>query len=310
MNPIKLIGIGRSKYLYDTIKYLASEGLIFTAIITDKPNNEYEVSVKDFNELANNVGALFFQTNNLNQNEIKKLIRSNSIKIAISVNWKYKITSEFIHLFELGILNFHMGNLPNYKGNATPNWSIINGESHIFANVHKMVKEIDAGDVISKKSIEINNNTHVNDIITQSQALAPNLFKEAITKILNNPNYYLDKGSKKGLRCYPRLPIDSKINWSNSANEISRLVRASSKPFAGAYTYLDGKKIIIWKAKTIERFGEILAVPGHIIKVDCKRESIFVACSSSVLEVQEIESDGEIIVPSKIIKSIRKRFKS
>ena len=54
----------------------------------------------------------------------------------------------------------------------------------------------------------------------------------------------------KTLRCYPRKPIDSKINW-NVRHNILALIRASSFPFDGAFTFLNenkNHKIKIFKA--------------------------------------------------------------
>ena len=228
-----LIAIGRSRYLYDGIKHLLSKGYSFKAIVTEEAYEEYDIKHTDFERLAKEAGAAFFMVKSVNNEELIKIIKDNKIRVAISVNWKYTIPKNFLDLFECGILNFHLGNLPDYKGNATVNWTIINGESYINGNIHKMDPELDAGDVIARKAIPITAETYIADVLKQAEADVPALYEEAIKKVLAQPDAYEVKGTVRGLRCYPRLPEDSQINWNQPAENVSRLVRASSHPYNG-----------------------------------------------------------------------------
>jgi methionyl-tRNA formyltransferase len=305
-----MIAIGRSRLLYSSISYLWDKGYSFDAIITDTAYEEYDVKESDFMELASRVGARFFLIKNLSIPEVIDFISKRKIDIAISVNWGSIIDSSFISLFKNGIFNLHLGNLPNYKGNATPNWAIISGEKFIYVNIHKMDIDVDSGDILSRAKIEINNDTYVADILSKTCNVGPLLFEEAIKQTRENPNYFLEAGSKKGLRCYPRLPEYSQINWMDSGENIHRLIRASSQPYSGAYTFFDNKKIIIWRANIVKPENPFLAVPGHIVKINKDSGSVFVACKDSFIEVTEIEVEKSIVKPASLFKSIRLRFHS
>ena len=208
-----IIAIGRSRYLFEGIKYLVSKGFSFKAIVTEEAYEEYDIKHQDFELLAKQTGSRFFMIKSLNNDELIQIVKKNGVRAAISVNWKYTIPKSFLDLFECGILNFHLGNLPDYKGNATVNWSIINGEENIFGNVHKMDPVLDAGDVIARKSIPITRQTYIGDILKQAAQDVPVLYEEALRKVFKKPDAFVVKGSLHGLRCYPRLPEDSQINW-------------------------------------------------------------------------------------------------
>ncbi|MCA6441715.1 MAG: hypothetical protein IM598_06875 [Chitinophagaceae bacterium] len=304
-----LIAIGRSRYLYDSIKYLQRHGYSFKAIVTDEAYDEYDVKSTDFEKLANDFGAGFYLLKSLKAADIKDLIYENEIKVAISANWRYTIPENFLNLFELGVLNFHLGNLPDYKGNATVNWSIINGESYINGNIHKMEPELDAGDVIAVKSIPIDEDTYVSDIIRQAEIMVPDLYLEAVNSILGNPEHCAIKGTAKGLRCFPRIPEDGRIQWNQSAQQICRLVRASSRPYSGAFAYYEDKPLIIWKARVYTYDEKFLATPGHVTMINKSAGNIIVACDNSMLEIQELEYEGIVYSPASLIKSIRTRLK-
>lgn len=304
-----LIAIGRSRYLYDGIKHLAGRGYVFKAIVTDEAYNEYDIKDNDFEELASDIGACFFQKKELYTEELVGLIKEQKVFAAISANWKYIIPKKFLDLFEGGILNFHLGNLPDYKGNATVNWSIINGELYINGNIHKMDPELDAGDIISRRSISITPDTYIADIIREAEQMAPLLYEDAIEKLLQNPQGYEEKGTPRGLRCYPRLPEDSQIDWSQTVEQISRLIRASSHPYQGAFSFLNGEKVTIWKARPYTMTDDFFAIPGHVVGYDKVTSSILIACKDGLLEVQEMEHKGKRIPPASFVKSIRVRFK-
>ena len=305
-----IIAIGRSRYLYDGIKYLVSKGFDCKAIVTEEAYEEYDIKHTDFESLAKETGASFFMMKSLNNEELIQIVKENGIRAAISVNWKYTIPKSFLDLFECGILNFHLGNLPDYKGNATVNWSIINGEDKIYGNIHKMDPELDAGDVISRKAIPITNQTYIADILKEAVRDVPLLYEEALLKVFKNPDAFVVKGSLKGLRCFPRLPEDSQINWCESSRNISRLIRASSLPYNGAFSFLNGEKIIIWKANEFDYGEKFLAKEGHVVGIQKDTKAIRVACGEGMLEITEIEYKGTRMAPAEIIKSIRVRFKS
>jgi len=309
MNKTNLIAIGRSRYLYDGIKYLLSKGYSFKAIVTEEAYEEYDIKHGDFECLAKESGAAFFMVKSVNNEELIKIVKENKIRVAISVNWKYTIPKSFLDLFECGILNFHLGNLPDYKGNATVNWTIINGESYINGNIHKMDPELDAGDVVARKAIPITSETYIAEVLKQAEADVPALYEEAIQKVLTDPNSYEVKGTVRGSRCYPRLPEDSQINWHQAAEDVCRLVRASSHPYKGAFSYMNDEKITIWKARAVMPQDKFFAIPGHVVALNKASNSIMVACTDGLLEVQEVERNGEVVAPTSFIKSIRVRFK-
>lgn len=175
-----IIAFGRSGYLFNSIKYLSGKGYQIKAIITDESYKEYNVLADDFHALSQEIGSAFFLSKTLDKKEILDIISDNNIQVAISANWQYKIPGRILDLFTIGILNFHLGNLPDYKGNATVNWTIINNEKHIFGNIHKMDPILDAGDVISRKKILINADTYIQDIINED--LIVSLFAQTISQ--------------------------------------------------------------------------------------------------------------------------------
>ena len=85
------------------------------------------------------------------------------------------------------------------------------------------------------------------------------------------------------LRCFPRLPIDSEIDWNLPAKKIEQLIRASSEPFSGAYTFLAYKKLIIWEAAVFEPEYNYLATPGQVVERRISKGEVVVSTGSDFL---------------------------
>ena len=112
------------------------------------------------------------------------------------------------------------------------------------------------------------------------------------------------------LRCYPRKPEDSIIEWDNDRDNIYALIRASSKPFSGAYTFLNGeKKIIIWEAELVKEYEDFIAIPGQVMFLDGGFP--IVACKDKPLKLKKITfSDNSTCAINAVNSSLRNRLKS
>jgi len=189
--------------LLRSIKHLADEGFRFSAIVTCPANPEHGASPEDFEHLAADIGSAFFCTRRVDDPELRETVAHSGAQLGISVNWPYIIPAPFLDALPLGLLNLHLGLLPDYKGNATVNWAILQGEDHIFADVHRMAPRLDSGDVIARHRIALTERTYVGDVLAGCEDVAPFLFAEAARRRLSDPGYSLVAGSANGLRCFP-----------------------------------------------------------------------------------------------------------
>ena len=80
-----------------------------------------------------------------------------------------------------------------------------------------------------------------------------------------------------------RRPADGQIDWSRSALEIYNLVRGVTHPYPGAFTHLDGKKVLIWSAAPAQGEGE----PGRIVSLD----PFLVGTGEGLLEIRLLQEE-------------------
>jgi len=288
---MKIAALGRTEILYNSVIEVNSSFDGIGLIVTDEAESHYGKDSEDFRELADEIGAQFICTSNI-ENYASQL---KEFDIAISVNWKTIIPPSILDSFRIGALNYHAGDLPRYRGNAPANWAIIEGEEAIVHTIHEMTRELDAGPICLQRATEIEEDTYIGDIFTEARKLVPDMFIETIEGLRSNsliPREQSDN-PEDVLRCYPRKPQDSRIDWTDSAQSIHRLIRASAEPLFGAYTFYNGEKLRIWRASTTEPPTPYLGTPGQVAKRRPDRGSVEIITGNGFLEIQELEINND-----------------
>jgi methionyl-tRNA formyltransferase len=292
---VKIALIGRTRWLVDAGDVLHRADHDIVAVATAKDEPFYSCGPEAFSALAARSGADFLGVVSLADPAVRERLSAAQADLAVSINWPVVVGAEVIDLFPHGIVNVHCGDLPRYRGNACPNWAILNGEEYIGVCAHMMEPNaLDSGPVLLRDRLLIANDTYIGEVYAWLNSRIPTILAEAISG--------LDQGvltpapqpadASLALRCYPRRPEDGRIDWREPVSEIYRLVRASSRPFFGAFAMLeDGRRLTIWRAAPFANETPFCAVPGQII-LYVEGDPV-IACGSGALRLEEVEVEGK-----------------
>ena len=290
---MKVAVIGRTRWLLDAARLVAGRGHAVALVWTCRHEAFTGVGPQDFGAFAAEVGAEFVDTPAIASGNGLARLAAHACHVAISVNWPSLLPRTVLDLFPLGVLNAHAGDLPRFRGNACPNWAILAGEPHVGLCIHRMEPALDAGPVILRERFPLSDATYIGEVYEWLGNRIPVLLADAVDGLGNGallPRNQSDDPDA-GLRAYPRRPEDGRIAWIASTTQILRLVRASSRPFSGAFSTLEGgPKVTIWRAEPERHPGPFLAVPGQV----CYRagEDPVVACGDGVIRLTEVEMEG------------------
>ena len=288
--------LGRTRWLLDTAAALVAAGHQLVLVATAEAAPEYGVGPDDFANLAASQGAPFYCSPDANDPDFVALLQASGAEAAVSINWPTIMGRVVCEALPHGILNAHAGDLPRYRGNACPNWAILNGEKRIGLCAHRMEPGVvDSGPIFARRFLPVLEDTYIGDVYSWLSDAVPELFVEAVSRMSERdfvPELQ-DWSGMRPLRCHPRRPEDGRIEWSRDAISIHRLIRASSRPFRGAHAWLEGQTCVtIWRARLAEPDHDVLAVPGQIMGRGAKG-GIVIACGTGSIEIEEAElADG------------------
>ncbi len=289
---IRFAALGRTKILYDSVRMAVNRGHQLVLVGTAPPAPEYAAGVSDFNDLAREFDAQYFCDPSINQPTYVRMARESQAGVAISVNWPTLIGSDMLSAFENGVINAHAGDLPRFRGNATPNWAILAGENRIVLSLHKMVESLDAGPILAQQSFSLGPSTTVGEVYDFLSIAVPELFADVLDRLELGFLVSRDQPDdpELSLRCFPRRADDGEIDWNQPGLDLNRLVRASSEPFGGAYSFIGTEKVVIWRAHHETLGYSHLGVPGQIIDIRRSSGEVAVLTGDGVLVLEEIET--------------------
>lgn len=306
---MRFAAFGRTQVFHSTILLLAEAGHKPVLIGTARAAAEYTKGEADFEMLADRYGCPFFSQSTVSLPAIRSLVSASAADVCISINWPTLITPDTIALFSHGVINAHAGDLPRFRGNACPNWAILIGESSMTVTLHKMDSSLDSGPVLLQQSVEILPDTHIGDLYRAVETMVPPMYVTVLNGLESGATIERPQSNEIPLRCLPRRPVDSLIDWSNSATLIDRLIRASSEPFAGAFSFLEGTLVRIWRCSLVAKAQDFLGIPGQVIAIDGRKGSVEILCGQGSLEILEMSLDnGERLKACELIRSTRQRL--
>ena len=180
--------------------------------------------------------------------EVIKKISSVGASLGIVVAYGKILPESLIESFPHGVLNVHYSLLPRWRGAAPVEYSLLNNENVTGVTVQKMVKELDAGDVVASKEIVVSTED-------TTATLRPRLIKVGSELLLITLHDYLEgklmpqSQDPLAVTYAPKLKKeDGLLNLEADAQENWNKYRAYAV-WPGTYFFENGKRIKIKRAR-------------------------------------------------------------
>jgi methionyl-tRNA formyltransferase len=190
-------------------------------------------------------------------------------------------------------VNVHYAPLPRYRGRATVNWALINGEAEAAISIHCLDPGLDAGGILYQRTVPIGPADTVTDLYGRLNELQRSALAPAVARRLSGDEGEPQDEAGATYAC-TRLPEDGEIDWSAPTARIDRLVRALADPFPGAYTFLGLRRLWVRRAVRVPEAPVYAGrVPGRVVGVSRAEGSVDVLTGDGVLRVCEVALDGD-----------------
>lgn len=299
-NNIRFAWLGFHFEGYAALMQLVSEKKYPVAILTLTK----ELIVKrsgGFNveEFLHRYGIPIYYIENINDNNAVDLIKSLDLDVLFVIGWSQIVRIPALSSVKIGMIGAHASLLPHNRGSAPINWAIIKGELCTGNSLIWLSDGVDNGDIIDQQRFDItpyDTCKTLYDKVSLSNAIM-------ISKVLP----LLEKGEIPGRKqehsnedILPRRrPSDGEIDWSCSSLQIYDFVRALSRPYPGAFSYMNGKRVKIWKSSLLPgnpypdvKCGNVI---GPVFSTDVLSCGQIISCGDGAIIINEIEDEiGEV----------------
>ena len=182
----KFVYFGTPSVASQTLETLISRGFIPELVVTspDAPKGRgLTLTPSPTKVMALALGINVLTPDALTAETISE-IKKHGCDYAICVAYGKIFPEELITVFPLGVLNVHYSLLPKHRGATPLEAALLAGDAETGVTVQKMVKALDAGDIIAQESTSIDSNE-------TARELRPRLIEMGATLLANTLPAYL-----------------------------------------------------------------------------------------------------------------------
>jgi methionyl-tRNA formyltransferase len=203
-------------------------------------------------------------------------------------------------------VNVHYAPLPEYRGRATVNWALINGETDVAISIHELVPQLDGGQILFQQRVPIAAEDTVATLYDKLNELQGAALGAAVEGFLGGKAGCPQDQTRATYGC-TRLPGDGEIDWSAPTHRIHGLIRALVAPFPGAFTYLNGQRLNVVRSTLLTNPPRYVGrIPGRVIGRSASEGWVDVLTGDGVLRLLEVQSEGGSAVrPATVIASVK-----
>jgi methionyl-tRNA formyltransferase len=232
--------------------------------------------------------------------EINKHIDLFDVSVIFSFYFRTLLPTTLLRKSRFGAVNMHGSLLPKYRGRAPVNWQIINGEKKGGVTLHYMDDKPDAGNIIDQIEVKILVEDTPVTLFEKLINASETILSRSLPSILNGTCKSIPQNHNEATSYRGRKPEDGLIDWTWSSETILNLVRGVTKPYPGAFSYIDDDKVIIWKVY-ISELGEKYKniQPGAIILIE---NQVHVRTGTGHIKLVEIQIKNEVLWESDLPK--------
>lgn len=257
--PLRIIFCGATELGFTSCSHLISKGFEIVGIFTipkefyisyskDKPVKN--VLYRDFHELGRQHGIPVSNVEG-QMTKFEKEFEELRPDLILAIGWYFMVPLALRSKAPHGCLGLHASLLPKYRGGAPLVWALINGEVETGVTLFYMDDGIDSGDILAQESFPIGCSDTILDVLGKAERATLNILPESLVAIQEGTSIRRQQNHRLATYYPQRKPEDGEIDWSWEPVKIKNFIRAQTRPYPGAFTYRNGKKVILWDADVI-----------------------------------------------------------
>ena len=270
---------------------IASDNEI-VAVVTgkDKPRGRGNVMTPTpVKALANEHSLTVYTPDTLRDESFAKLLEEIDPELIVVVAYGKILPKNVLDYPKYGCINVHVSLLPKYRGAAPMQRAIIEGERETGVTIMYMAEGVDTGDIITAEAFPIGPEDDFEAIHDRSADVGAKLLVKTISDLADGTATRTPQDHSLATHAAKIEKEDCKIDFTRSAKVLDCAIRGVT-PIPGAFAYLKGKMLKIYKATPTDGKG----APGEVIALDAKGVGSFtVACGDGALKIWGVIPEGK-----------------
>lgn len=287
---LRIVFAGTPEFAAQHLSALLDAGHTVIAVYSqpDRPAGRgQKLQASPVKQLAQHHGLPVFQPVSLKTPEAQAELAALNADLMIVVAYGLLLPQAVLDAPRLGCINVHGSLLPRWRGAAPIQRAILAGDAESGVGIMQMEAGLDTGPVLLEKRLTLAPDETGGSLHDKLAALGCAALLEALPGIAAQTLNATPQPETGVSYAHKLAKSEAHIDWSQSASQLERLVRAFN-PWPIAETTLAGDKLRIWSAKALtERCN---AAPGTVLHAD--KSGIRVATGDGVLQLLRLQLPG------------------
>jgi methionyl-tRNA formyltransferase len=287
---VRLVFMGSPDFALMPLRYLVAEGHELAAVYTkiDKPAGRGQaLGISPVKREALALGLTVVQTKSLKATEAQTELAVFCPEAIIVCAYGQILPKAVLDLPRYGCINIHPSLLPRHRGASPVASTILSGDTWGGTSIMLMDEGLDTGPVLTRAQVLVRDDDTTGALISRLSVISAQLLVDFLPRWVkggispqpqdNNLATYFKTVTKEA----------GEIDWSLTADEISRRVRAL-QPWPGTYTRFHGRLLKILEGRPA--CTDTSPAPGTVVTVG---KGFGVITGAGVLEVLRVQIEGK-----------------
>ena len=240
-------------------------------------------------ELAEQYNIEVLQPAKLSKSPEMEKIISLQPDLMITAAYGQFLPTKLLAAAKIAAINVHGSLLPKYRGGAPIQYSIINGDKETGVSIMYMVKKMDAGDIISQRSIPIEDTDDSGTMFKKLSLLGRDLLLETLPKLISGDVNPVAQDPDKVVFSPNITSEQEQIDFRLPARLIDAKVRGL-RPAPLGNMVIDGLRTKIYDVTPLEEKTDL--EPGKVVRVT-KHQLVIAAGDRTTYQINKLKPAGK-----------------
>jgi methionyl-tRNA formyltransferase len=289
--PIRVVFFGTPSYSVPTIRLLATEPTYDLRLVVTQPDRPagrgHKLVQPPAKEAAESLGIPVIQPETLRDDAVREQLRAIEADLFVVAAYGRIFSRAILDIPRRGCLNLHASLLPKYRGAAPVTAAILNGDLTTGVTLMLMERGLDTGPTVGRREIAIEPQDTTDSLTARLANVGAELAHRTIPRLISGEIAPLPQPGG-GSIVRQVVTADGAIDWSQSAEQIERRVRAMW-PWPRAATAADGNLLQIHQASVLREHPGGITPPGT---VTVRGSAPVVVCGGGALVIEVGQVSG------------------
>ena len=285
---MRIVFIGATEFSWHVLEELLELRADLAAVFTLRPSAAAGLipDYRDLSELTMPRHIPCFGTDRIDVDENVQRLHWLKPDLILVMGLHLPLPEGFLQVPRLGLIKSFPSLVPDGPSHSAVSWAILTGAPSTGLSFCYMRSASEVGDLILQRSWPVSVDDSAASLYRRMVGAGREMTRELLAQLASGA---VSARPVDAAPVFPSDPPARRIDWSLPARAVYDLVRASTHPFAGAFTSVEGRRLTVWKAHLSYEGRD--ALPGEVLA--CHESAVEIACGAGSLLLQIVQiGDG------------------